>query len=187
MKLSNERIAGILPLFFAILMIALCRLLPHPWNFVPVSASAIFGGIYLNKKWAFILPIASMIIADMVLGFSLTDIPFVYGSILLSAGIGIWISSKRENKPVFAFSVLFGTLSSSVIFYLITNFGAWLTLSMYTKDFNGLIQSYVMALPFFKNSVAGDLFFISVFVTAYEFTTILVKKVYNKPAGVVAK
>lgn len=53
MKLSKEHIAGALPVFFAVLMIALCRLLPHPWNFVPVSASAIFGGIYLNKKWAF--------------------------------------------------------------------------------------------------------------------------------------
>ncbi len=187
MKLSKERIAGILPVFFAILMIALCRLLPHPWNFVPVSASAIFGGIYLNKKWAFILPIASMIVADIVLGFSLTDMPFVYGSILLSVGIGIWISSKRENKPAFAAYSVFGTLGSSVIFYLITNFGAWLTLSMYSKDFNGLIQSYVMALPFFKNSVAGDLFFISVFITAYELTNILVTKMYNKPAGVVAK
>jgi hypothetical protein len=187
MKLSRERITDAMPTAFVIMMIAICRLLPHPWNFAPVSASAIFGGIYLNKKWAFILPIASMLIADTVLGFSLADMPFVYGSILLAAAIGLWIGSKRENKTAFTLSVISGTVSSSVIFYLITNFGSWLTLDMYTKDLSGLLQSYVMAIPFFQNSIAGDLFFISVFVIGYEFLSALVSKTGNKPSAVIAK
>ncbi len=168
MKISKEALAGIWPTVFAVILIAFCRLLPHPWNFVPVSASAIFGGMYLGRLWAFVLPISSMLIADVFLGFSFTDMPFVYGSIALSVLIGIWIGSKRERKGVFAASVLSGTLFSSVLFYIITNFGAWLTLNEYSKDLNGLMQSYVMAIPFFKNTLAGDLFFVSIFVAAYE-------------------
>lgn len=187
MKLTQERIAKSMPVIFTVLMIAVCRLLPHPWNFVPVSAAAIFGGIYLSRKWAFLLPIASMLIADIFLGFSVTDMPFVYGSILLSVVIGIWIGAHRSDKPVFAMSALTGTLGSSVLFYLITNFGSWLTLDMYTKDLNGLIQSYVMALPFFKNSVAGDLFFVSIFVIGYELAVWLVNGIVKKPVAVVAK
>jgi hypothetical protein len=187
MKLTQERIANTIPTIFAVLMIALCRLLPHPWNFVPVSAAAIFGGIYLDKKWAFVLPIASMVIADIFLGFSLSDIPFVYGSILLAVLIGVGIGTRRKNKPAFAMSVVSGTLGSSVLFYLVTNFGSWLTLGMYTKDLSGLIQSYVMALPFFKNSLVGDMFFVSVFVLGYELISWLVSRTVKKSVPVVAK
>lgn len=187
MKFTTERMVRVMPTIFAVLMIAVCRLLPHPWNFVPVSATAIFGGIYMNKKWAFILPVASMAIADIFIGFSLPDMPFVYGSILLSVVIGIWISSRRENKAAFAFSVTSGTVGSSVLFYLVTNFGAWLTLDMYTKDMSGLVQSYVMAIPFFKNSLAGDLFFVSTFVIGYELISWIVSKNVNQPVSVAAK
>lgn len=186
MKLSKERIASALPTVFAIIMIAFCRLLPHPWNFVPVSASAIFGGIYLNKKWAFVLPIASMLIADIFIGFSLPDVPFVYGSIALSVLIGGWIGSKRERKSAFVASLFLGTISSSVMFYVVTNFGSWLTLNIYTKDLAGFLQSYAMAIPFFKNTLAGDVFFVSVFVVGYELMFRL-SSGYNKPAGVIAK
>lgn len=186
MTLSKERIAGAMPTVLAILLIAFSRLLPHPWNFAPVTASAIFGGMYLSKKWAFIIPLGSMLVADLFLGFSLTDVPFVYGSIALSALIGGWIGAKREQKAVFITSLLFGTLSSSVLFYVVTNFGSWLTLSMYSKDLTGLMQSYVMAIPFFKNSLAGDLFFVSVFVIVYELAVRFTAR-YSKPESVLAK
>lgn len=186
MNLTKDRIVSAMPTVFAILMIAFCRLLPHPWNFVPVSASAIFGGMYLSRIWAFILPVSSMLVADIFLGFSFPDMPFVYGSIALSVLIGVWIGSKKERKGLFVASIMAGTLSSSFIFYIITNFGAWLTLNEYSKDLNGLMQSYVMAIPFFKNTLAGDLFFVSLFVIGYELTARLAK-LFNKPVGVIAK
>ncbi|KAB2879371.1 hypothetical protein F9K33_09655 [bacterium] len=187
MKPTKEQMANSMPTIFAVLMIAMCRLLPHPWNFVPVSATAIFGGIYLNKKWAFILPIASMAIADIFLGFSLFDMPFVYGSILLAVLIGIWIGTRRKNKAAFTASLVSGTLGSSLIFYIVTNFGSWLTLGLYTKDLSGLIQSYVMALPFFRNSLAGDMFFVSIFVISYELISWFVSRSLKKSAVIVAK
>ncbi|MBL7994012.1 hypothetical protein JNM05_01455 [bacterium] len=187
MKMTQEQIAKVVPTIFAVLMIAVCRLLPHPWNFVPVSAAAIFGGIYLNKKWAFILPVASMAVADIFLGFSLPDIPFVYGSILLAVLIGMWIGGRRKNKAAFTASLVSGTLGSSLIFYMVTNFGSWLTLGVYTKDVSGLMQSYAMALPFFRNSLAGDMFFVSVFVISYELISWFVSRSLKKPAVIVAK
>lgn len=187
MKLTNERILNALPVIVTIIMIAVCRLMPHPWNFTPVTAAAIFGGIYLNKKWALILPVASMLIADVFLGFSFPDIPFVYGSIMLSVWIGFFIGKKRENKPQFTLSLISGTVGSGLLFYIVTNFGSWLTLEMYAKNLSGLLQSYVLALPFLKNSLTGDLIFIVVFVAGFESLSWLLSRNARKPVAVVAK
>ena len=155
------------PTVFVILMIAFYRLLPHPWNFTPVCATAIFAGIYLNKRLAILLPILSMFIADLFLGLDWLQTPLVYVSIVLSSMIGSWVGSHRETVAKFALGILGGTVLSAVLFFIITNFAAWITLE-YTKDLAGLAQCYVLAIPFFKNTLAGDLFYITIFVLVYE-------------------
>ncbi|OGH17997.1 MAG: hypothetical protein A3F31_02620 [Candidatus Levybacteria bacterium RIFCSPHIGHO2_12_FULL_38_12] len=146
-----------------ILFAVLLRLLPHPPNFAPIAGMALFGGVYLNKKYALIVPLLAMFVSDLFIGFHST-ILFVYGSFLLTGLIGLWI---RQHKSIQ--NVILGTLASSVLFFIITNFGVWLVGSLYPKTLQGLVQCYVYALPFFRNTILGDLFYTGVFFGSYEF------------------
>lgn len=158
---------------FEIFMIiggALMRLLPHEPNFTPIAAIALFGGVYLNKKYALVLPIAAMILADLFLGFNQST-PYVYVGFLLSGLIGLWLRTHKKFT-----NILGGTLLSSVLFFLITNFGFWLSFSLYPKTFAGQIEAYIMALPFFRNSLLGDLFYTGLMFGSYEFVKALIAK-----------
>ncbi len=140
------------------------RILPHPANFAPIGAMALFGGTYMKKRQALILPLLAMFISDFVIGFD--SIPMrlaVYGSFLLSVFIGFWIKNHKNFGGIFAATIL-----SSVLFFIITNLTVWLGGGMYTKNITGLIQCYTLAIPFFRNTVFGDLFYTSVFFGSYE-------------------
>ncbi|MBX7150810.1 hypothetical protein K1X84_04175 [bacterium] len=166
--MRTEKWLAYIPTVVVVLLIAFYRLLPHPWNFTPVCATAIFGGIYLNKKYAIALPLLSMIVADSILGFDWMVTPVIYACIALSALIGAWIKNERAHRTKFIVRTLGGTIASAVIFFIWTNFATWLAYDTYTKDMAGLIQCYIMAIPFFRNSLGGDLLFISVFIAIYE-------------------
>lgn len=146
-------------------MSVLIRFLPHPANFVPMGALAITSGLYAKKKWQLLLPIGAMFATDFFIGFyDVKVMAVVYGSFLISAFIGVLVSRNKNILTVAA-----GTLSGSVIFYLATNFAVWAFSSMYIHNFGGLMTSYVMALPFFGNSLLGDLFYVGIFVGSAEF------------------
>lgn len=151
-------LAGPLPIIIAA---ALMRLVPHPANFAPVAAMALFGGAYLPKKYALALPLLAMVISDVFLGFHST-IVWVYSSYVL-----IGILGMRLRNNVHASAVFFTTLSSSLLFYLITNFGVWMTTEMYAKTWEGLLQCYVMGLPFLRNTLLGDGFYTALFFGGY--------------------
>lgn len=140
----------------------LLRLLPHPPNFAPVAALALFGGTYLDKRYAIALPLLVMVLSDIFLGFS-GSTPFVYGSFVLIGFIGIWLQKRKTILTVVAAS-----LFSSVLFFLITNFGYWLTFSLYPKTLEGQLQAYYFALPFFRNTILGDFVYTGVFFGGYE-------------------
>ncbi len=173
-KLTNLIIAAVLVLFAAF-----SRLIPHPMNFAPVAAIALFAGAYMGKKYAFIIPAAAMLLSDLFLGFY-SGIEWVYGSFAVIAFIGLWLGRRIENRsglPKAGF--IFGTaLVSSVIFFITTNFGVWLSGMMYEMSFKGLVECYVMAIPFFRNSLAGDMFYSAALFGLYE----LAVKVVSKPA-----
>ena len=136
---------------FAILM----RLVPHPPNFTPITSLTIFGGVMFNKKWiGMLLPLLVMFISDLFLGFSMIT-PWVYGSFLL-----ISLISKNINTK----NILMG----SILFFIITNFGVWIL--GYPKTWEGLFLCYTMAIPFFINSILGDLFFSNVLKYSFQFT-----------------
>jgi len=147
-----------------ILFAAFSRLIPHPANFTPIAAIALFSGVYLEKKYFYIIPIAAMLLSDLIIGFHSTMI-WVYGSFAVIALIGLWL--KSHKKPLFVLST---TLVSSVIFFIVTNFGVWAS-GYYGYTFPGLIESYVMAIPFFRNTVAGDLFYVAAMFGIYELVT----------------
>ncbi len=144
-----------------ILFAAFSRLIPHPANFTPIAAIALFSGVYLKKRYFLIIPVAAMLLSDIFLGFHSTMI-WVYGSFALIALIGLWLKSHKKAGYIFG-----TTLVSSVIFFIVTNFGVWLS-GYYGYSFNGLIECYVMAIPFFKNTVAGDLFYVAAMFGIYE-------------------
>jgi hypothetical protein len=162
MEGGEDKMKILLPLSIIIFAVIL-RLLPHPPNFAPIAAMAIFGGAYLNKKYALAIPLLAMFFSDFILGFHST-IPFVYGSFLISGLMGMWIGKKRSLSRFF-----FGTFLSSVLFFIVTNFGVFLTTSLYPKTLDGLILCFTMAIPFFRNTILSDLFYVSLFVASYEF------------------
>lgn len=152
-----------------ILFAAFSRLIPHPMNFAPVAAIALFGGVYLNKKYAVLIPIAALVISDAFLGFY-KGIEWVYGSFILIALIGLWMRSRVANASSGkkAGLIFVSTLGSSILFFLITNFGVWTGGVLYERTFSGLIQCFTMAIPFFRNSLIGDLFYVAIMFVAYE-------------------
>ena len=148
------------------------RLLPHPANFAPIGALALFGGLYLPRKWALILPLGAMLASDIIIGFYSWQIMLsVYVCFALVVGIGLLV---RKNKKIH--TILGGTVLGSILFFLITNAAVWGFGSIYTINFSGLMQSYYMALPFFRNSLLGDLFFTGVLVGTAESVQYMYKK-----------
>ena len=172
MKQSSKNIILVALLALAITL----RLLPHIPNFVPITAIALFAGVYFGGAWAYILPLMAMIITDIFLGFHSTML-FVYGSLILTVGIGHIVRTKKNPLTILA-----GTLAGSILFFIITNFGVWTTTKWYTPDISGLLKCYEMAIPFFRNSLAGDLFYVTIFFGAYESAVLVIKKQKSKEA-----
>ena len=129
------------------------RLMPHPDNFTPTMALALFSGVALPSTVALTVPLLVMMASDLVIGLH----PLywlVWGSFLAVVLIGLWV---KKNPGVGR--TLAAVLSGSVLFFVLTNLGVFLFEGMYPKNWEGFTRCYVMALPFFKNSLAGDLFY----------------------------
>lgn len=141
---------------FMIILAAGMRVLPHWPNFTPIAAMALFAGTYFDKKsYAFIVPMVAMFISDIVIGFHV-NMPAVY----LSFGITVFIGeSLRKNVSVG--SVFLASMASSVIFFLITNFSAWLASPFYPQTFTGLMECYIAGLAFFNSQAMGFSFFLN--------------------------
>lgn len=145
-------------IFSIILFGALMRLIPHWPNFTPIAAMALFGGAYFKKKHlAFLVPLMALFVSDLFLGFHQWMIA-VYISFAMVVGIGILLRSRIKVG-----TVLLASLSSSLLFFIITNFAMWVGSPFYPQNMGGLIECYVAALPFLNNGVLGDLFFSTVF------------------------
>ena len=137
----NKNVFLVSLIFFAILS----RFLPHPPNFTPIAAIALLSSKGFTNRWVvFLIPIVSLFISDLFIGLHAT-IPFVYTSFILIALLGMYV--KKIN--------IVSVLLSSTIFFLVSNFGVWLL--YYPISTEGLVQCYTMALPFFLNTVLGDL------------------------------
>jgi len=142
---------------------AFIRLIPHPPNFAPIAAMALFGGAYFNKKWAaFLIPISAMFLTDLILGFHET-MWAVYLSFALIVVIGILMLKEIKFGNLFFASVI-----SSVSFFIITNFGIWISTGYYAKTGAGLAACYTAAIPFFHQTLLSDLFYVAILFGAYH-------------------
>ena len=137
-----------------ILAAALSRLIPHPPNMTSVTAIALFGGAYFaDRRLAFLVPLAALFLSDLALGFY-PHMEIVYASFVLIVCIGLRLQKNRSALPIAG-----AALASSVLFFLLTNFGVWAFGSLYPMTFDGLIACYVAAIPFFRNMLLGDLLY----------------------------
>jgi len=135
-----------------IFTLALFRLLPHWPNVSPVAAMALFGGAYFaDKRIAFIVPFVALFLSDLLLGLH-NSMVFVYAGFGLTVAIGFLLKG-RINLTNTAFAVV----AASILFFLLTNFGAWITSGIYAKSAEGLMQAYIAGIPFFQNSLLGNL------------------------------
>ena len=159
----KKNINSVILLASAILALSFARLIPHPWNFSPMIAAGIFAGFYFRHFYlgSFVI-ILSMFLGDLFLGFHNTMF-FTYLSLAIVVLVGLYLKSLKFTN------ILYGALASSIVFFIITNLGAWLTLEMYSKDINGLVQSYTMAIPFFHNTLISTFVYLYIFKTLFEF------------------
>lgn len=162
-----DQIKKITPNFWMLTLMvfaaAFVRLLPHPPNLAPITAMALFGGAYFNKKsFAFAIPLFAMLLTDAIIGFY-SYVWMVYVSFAIIVLLGIVMLKKISVTKLILASV-----TASVSFFVITNFGVWALGTLYPKTPAGLMESYVAAIPFFQNSLIGDLFFVGIMFGTYE-------------------
>lgn len=130
------------------------RVLPHPWNFAPVGALALFGGTtFTNRRAALFVPLLALFAGDIFIGFHLL-MPVVYASFLVSALIGFWLRRARSVPKI-----VLATLAGAVQFFVVSNFASWVVFTTFPKTAAGLMACYIAGIPFFWNTVAGDAFY----------------------------
>ena len=158
-NLSNTLKKEIFPISL-IIILAFARLIPHPPNFTPIIAVAIISGYFFkNFNLSVMILLTAMLISDLFIGFY-ENVIFVYLSLILITFIFHKISSKINFKNLFIYG-----FSGSVIFFVVSNFGVWALGSpgiqdiAYEKSLSGLIQCYILAIPFFGNTVLSTLIF----------------------------
>ena len=167
-----------------VLVAAMSRLLPHPPNFTAVGATALFGAAYFTKKyWAFLIPFLALWISDLILnnvvygayfeGFTFFSEFMIWNYIAFGLMILLGSQVLKKIKPM---NLLGVSLGASAIFFLVTNFGTWYVdfANIYPDNFAGLMAAYAAGLPYFLNTIVGDLFYVGVLFGAFE----LVKQRY---------
>jgi hypothetical protein len=159
-----------------ILLAALSRLIHMPPNFAPIGALALFGAAYFSRKsLALIIPLISLWISDLVLNNTVyanttghfiwfTDgFYWVYSSFILIALLGFLLLKKVKTLNIIGANLL-----AAILFFAITNFGSWVSSAIYPQNFNGLITCYVAGIPFFWNTLAGDIFYSAILFGVFE-------------------
>jgi len=147
-----------------ILLAAALRIAPHPWNFTPVGAMALFAGAALkDRRLAFLFPPLALFAGDIFMGFHKL-IPIVYASFLINVAIGLWLRGRRTTTRV-----SLATLVGAIQFFLITNFAVWQFLSGYPHTATGLAACYIAGIPFFWNTLVGDALYAALLFGSFAF------------------
>lgn len=166
---------GVLSLL--VFLTAFSRLIPHPPNFAPVSAMALFGAAYFSKKHiAIIIPIVAMWFSDLFINnvvygrffdsfvWFYSGFYWTYAAFIIIGFVGFALLKKIKTQSLIIASIL-----ASTLFFIISNFGVWFSGTMYPNNFSGLIACYTAAIPFFKNTIMGDFVYCGVLFSVFEF------------------
>jgi hypothetical protein len=145
----------------ALVLIAIAaalRVAPHPWNFTPIGAMALFSGAILkDRRLAFVVPLVALFAGDIFIGFHKL-MPIVYASFLANVAIGLWLRNRRTVTRIAA-----ATLAGAIQFFLVTNFAVWEFGLSYPRTGSGLAACYIAGIPFFWNTLAGDAAYAALF------------------------
>ncbi|MFA6908574.1 MAG: DUF6580 family putative transport protein [Patescibacteria group bacterium] len=150
---------------FAIVLIAvgmIVRFIPHAANMTPMTAVALFAGVYLPKRYAIAIPLAAMVLSDIFIGFH-NLILVTWGSFVVMTLLGMWLRKRKQ-----AWTIAGSALAGSVFFFLVTNWAVMQFDVMYPHSLAGLMQSYVAGIPFFRNMLIGDLVYTALLFGVYE-------------------
>ena len=168
MKIKHTSLAIVL-----IVLAAISRLLPHPPNVTPIAAIAIFGSFYFSKKWmVYMIPLLTLVFSDFIINNSISRAfyPNIEGIVWFSPNM-IWVYtgfiliitlSKQFLIKLNIKNLFVTTILASLVFFLLTNFGSWMHFGFYPKSIAGLLSCYIAGIPFFLNSILGNLFFVSI-------------------------
>jgi hypothetical protein len=169
MTANHSRLAALLA---AIVAAAALRLVPHAPNFSPIGAMALFSGTYLGRRpLALVAPLSAMLLSDAVLGLY-SGVWITYLAVALIVLIGAIALARRSPLRIGAAAV-----ASSVLFFIVSNFGTFALSGMYPHNASGLVDCYVAAIPFFQNSLAADLFYSAVLFGGFRLLEQLVPQV----------
>lgn len=145
------------------------RLIPHAWNMTPLTAIVLFASVYLGFRYSLFILIATMAISDFFIGFYQWEIMLsVYAGFAMAGIIGIFIEKRKTAGTIF-----FGAIFSSVLFFILTNWAVWQFGSMYEQSLAGLLQSFTMALPFFRSALLGDMTYSGIIFGTYELAALI--------------
>jgi hypothetical protein len=172
-----------------VLAAAMTRLVPHPPNLTPIGAMALFGGAcFVNRKAAYLVPMAAMLLSDAVLGFSryglwnlLAIQPVVYACILAYTVIGQLIHDRRSVWQVGG-----AALAGSFLFFVVTNFASWVAWHLYPMTAAGLAECYWKGIPYFRNTLAGDAAFTTILFSGLAILENRLAWMREKPSSVPA-
>lgn len=168
-NLRSETYINIAIVIALVVFVVAARTAPHPANFAPVAAVALFGGAVLPRRWAVVAPLLAMIASDLIIGLH-PLVLFTWGSFALIA-----LASSAWLKGMSPIKIGLSSIGASVFFYVVTNFGVWAQGKMYAMNMHGLIDCYINALPFFRGTLAGDLFYTGVLFSVYAFVAYVVR------------
>lgn len=140
----------------------IARLVPHPWNATPVMAIALFGGAYLSKRWGILLPLITVIASDSILGWHNT-MAFSWAAFILTGMLAGFLRRQPSALRILGVSV-----TGSLIFFIVTNFGVWAVGGLYAPTLQGLQECFIAAVPFYRNTLLGDLVYTAAFFGAYH-------------------
>lgn len=159
-----------------IVLAAALRIAPHPWNFAPIGAMALFAGAMIkDRRLAFLFPLLALFAGDIFIGFHKL-MPIVYASFLISVAIGFWLRKRRGVARIGA-----ATLFGAIQFFLITNFAVWVFGLTYPRTGTGLLACYAAAVPFFWNTLAGDAVYVTLLFGGFALAERLFPA-YREPA-----
>jgi len=149
-----------------IVFAVVARLIPHPFNFTPIGAAALFAGATLERKrFAFLIPLAAMLLSDAILGFH-SGMPVIYACFAAIVCIGFALRG-RTRSPL---ALLAGAVSGATLFFIVTNFYVWAGGALYPLTLTGLATCYVAAIPFYANQLAGDAVYTAVLFGGLAFS-----------------
>lgn len=166
-------------IFFAIFAIIMTRILPHPPNFTAVGAAAIFGGAVFSKSWkAILVPLLALFISNVIINNTIYSAYYETFSVLSLGSLWVYAAiifmSVLANVFIKSFkvtSIAGVTVGGTILFFAVTNFGAWFGNPMYPQTLDGLISAYIAGLPFVLNSLLGNIVFVSILFGSYFWAT----------------